>query len=220
VTPGDRACEKATEQLRSENALLKGRATLLQRENSVIKDENLQRKKDMGEQRARIERLEADVASLREQYARDLALRDTRYKSLEQQNEVLKKESSDKIRDLTRLNSEIQKGLEDELKRVNEEAAKNRDAWNTERETLKKDGAQKEFTLQKQMDAIKKETAAKEEEIASQKTLISEQQAKLDRAGKEIESGKDALARLEKLVAELKERLSAPGSSEGGIKKP
>ncbi|TAL32187.1 MAG: hypothetical protein EPN93_16355 [Spirochaetes bacterium] len=220
ATMGTADRDALTDGLRSENALMKGRITLLQRENSVLKDETSVRRKEAGEQRSRIERLEADIQALKTQFARDIELRETRTKALEQQNEVLKKESSGKIQELTRLNGEIQKTLESELKRLNEEIAKNSAAWNGERESMKNEGARKELAFSKEIDTLRKESSQKDEEIAAGKTARAEQDARIKKLTQDLESGNDAVGRLEKLVAEMKGRLKDMEPIRGDGAKP
>lgn len=200
---------RLNERLNAENRLMKNRLAMLERENSVYRDENLQYKRDLQQLRASIEKLQGDLASLNEHYKKDIALRDGQLQSLTQKNEILAKESSQKIQELTQLGRDIELKLGNEIKRLNEEMARQQGAFNQEREAVKNENARKEFDLGKIIDDQKKLIIAKDTDNASLKTQNSALVLKFDEAVKALaRRDADAAAMADK-INELGGRLDA-----------
>ncbi len=194
------------ERLRAENSLMKKRLVLLERENGVLKQENLQYKKDLQQLGARFEKLEADLASLNEKYRTDIALRDAQNRNLAQKNAILEKESSEKIKELTAVNKEMETRLSAEIRSLNEQMARQKEAFNKEREALKQESAKKEFELSTEIGALKKNLAGRETEVAALKTLQSEAAVKIQEAARLAGEAKKAKDAADAEIAALKEK--------------
>jgi len=87
---GGASYQQLAEQLKSENSLMKGRLVLLQRENHVLRNENLLGKKEIQNLGARIEKLAADIESLREKHRGELALKEGQLQDMLKKNDILR----------------------------------------------------------------------------------------------------------------------------------
>lgn len=185
------------EHLKAENSLVKKRLTLIERENSIYKSENIQYKMDLAQQTAKSEKREGELRSLEDKYRKDVALWEGRHRNLLEKNAILEKESSEKLKELTELNRNLEARLSGEIKRLNEETKRREDAWGKERETMKKESAQREFALAKELEELKKSAAEKEKEISSLKVKKGEILVQMDQVKKEREQAEAVIRKLE-----------------------
>ncbi len=197
------------EQLRAENSLVKKRLVLAERENAVVKDENLQCKSDGRQLAARVEKLTADIAALEDRYRKDIALRESQYQTLQQKNAVLSKESSEKIRELSELNRSTESKLGGEIARLNDEIRKLQESFTKERETVRNDNAKRELSLSREIEALKQLVADKEAEAASHKTALAAFERRFEEKSKEAETKEIELKNREQDIRHLKEKIDA-----------
>jgi chromosome segregation ATPase len=199
----------ATEQLRAENSLIKKRLILAERENAVLKDENLQCKSDNRQLAARIEKLTADIAALDERYRKDIALRENQYQALQQKNAVLSKESSEKIRELSELNRAIESRLGGEIARINEEMRRLQESFTKERETVRNENTRRELALAREIESLKKLAEGREAEAASLKTALSALEQRFEERSKEAEAKERELKNRDLEIRQLREKIDA-----------
>ncbi|HQP47220.1 MAG TPA: hypothetical protein PKX12_00710 [Spirochaetota bacterium] len=159
-------CLEQNRQLKSENALMSGSLKMLKRENSVIREENIDYKRSLSQNVARVESLESENRSIKEKHARDIALWKNRYAGAVAEGAILKKESSEKIRELTELKNTIEARLSADIAGLNEALRKSEQDRGKEREDLKKQLADREYVLSNEIEVLKKAIAAKEGEVA------------------------------------------------------
>lgn len=198
-----------TEQLRAENSLIKKRLILAERENAVLKDENLQCKNDNRQLSARIEKLGADIAALDERYKKDIALRDSQNQALQQKNAVLAKESSEKIRELSELNRATESRLGGEISRLNDELRTLQESYTKEREAVRNENAQRELALSREIESLKRLAAGREAEAASLRTALSVIEQRCEEITKVAENRERELKEREGELQKLRERIDA-----------
>lgn len=198
-----------TEQLRAENSLIKKRLILAERENAVLKDENLQCKNDNRQLCARIEKLGADIALLDERYKKDIALRESQNQALQQKNAVLAKESSEKIRELSELYRATESRLGEEISRLNEELRKLQVSYAREREAVRNENAQRELALSREIESIKRFAAGKEAEADVLKTALSALERRCEEITKVADTRERELNEREGELQKLRERIDA-----------
>jgi chromosome segregation ATPase len=188
----NRECLEQNRQLKSENALMSGSLKMLKRENSVIREENIDYKRSLSQNVARVESLESENRSIREKHVRDIALWKNRFNGAVAECTILKKESSEKIKELTELKNTIEARLSADIAGLNEALRKNEQDRGKEREDLKKQLADREYVLSNEIEVLKKAVARKEGEVAD----LTEKNREL------VMQAKEAQERLEILVGE------------------
>lgn len=199
--------EKLDDWLKAENNMMKKRLILLERENSVLTDENGQYKADIHSQSEKIEKLTQEIESLRDQYRKDINQLDSQVKGLAEQNTVLQKESAQKIKELLQINKDNELKHADEIKRLNAEMVKQRDLFDQERTAMKNETAQKETACMQNIDELKSQIKNKDAVISSQKASYIEQSQRLEEMSKELQSKNKSVQLLEEQVNDLRRRL-------------
>lgn len=190
--------EKSGEQVAAEQALIGRRTALLERENQVLREENLEltRANELG--RAELQKQQADTAARDEKKAAEIATLAANLKNLQEKIAILESESGGKIKQLTTLNAELaqksaelQKKLQDDLSRVQLEAA-------AEKERLTREAAEARFTQGKELQELKQRLADREKEGEELRKKITEL--------------RDSEARLQKEISDLKARPVVPAN--------
>lgn len=206
---GGASYRQLAEQLKSENSLMKGRLALLQRENHVLRNENLIGKKEIQNLGARIEKLAADIESLKEKHRGEMALKESQLQDQLKKNAILQQESSQKIQEIMQLSKDIELRLGGEVKRLGSELSKQQESFNGERERLKTEAAKKEFALSSEIEALRKSITAKDGEIAGLKSAQSECRVGMDERARLVEEQRKHVAALEKAIEELRAKAAA-----------
>ncbi|HSV96119.1 MAG TPA: hypothetical protein VLM75_04195 [Spirochaetota bacterium] len=209
ASSGKTGTAPGTEQLRAENILIKKRLVLVERENAVLKDENLQFKSDVRQLAARVEKLTADIAAREDRYRKDIALKESQHQALQQQNAVLSKESSEKIRELMELNGATESRLSGEIAGLNDEMRKLQESFSKEREAVRNDNAKRELALSREIEALKKLAVVKEAEAASLKTALASLEQRFEEKWKDSEAKERELRNREQEIRHLKEKTDA-----------
>ena len=168
VTAG---CTTATTQERdrliSQNKVYEKRSLLLERENSVLKQETSQAIQNLHSAETHLEKAQADIVILRRKYEADTALLRSRADSMAKQNALLKKESSEKIFQLTEQNKAAEKKFSEEIQRLNSEMKTLGESFAMEREALKTEFARKEFEYSGKLIKLSGEILEKDRKITS-----------------------------------------------------
>lgn len=190
--------EKSGEHVAAEQALIGRRTALLERENQVLREENLEltRANELG--RAELQKQQADAAARDEKNAAEIATLAANLKNLQEKITILESESGGKIKLLTALNAELaqksaalQKKLQDDLARSQLEAA-------AEKERMTREAAEARFTQGKELQELKQRVADREREGEELRKKIAEL--------------RDSEARLQKEIGDLKARPVAPAN--------
>jgi chromosome segregation ATPase len=205
----------------AENSTMKKRIPLIERENDVLKKENLQQRMKVLELESQVKQQGVELVSLNDKYTKDMANGAEQINKLQETVQRIEQESSTKIQALMTKNDALQARMAREVQDLKDEMAKQNDAHIQERKQIMQANAQREFDLSAQLDNLKKVLEAKDLEIASRKMAMDEISTKLgevtaqseaakkdrDAATAELESAKAANIELAKKVDDLSKKL-------------
>jgi chromosome segregation ATPase len=205
----------------AENSTMKKRLPLIERENDVLKKENLQHRMKVLDLESQVNQLGLELASLNDKYAKDMAAGAEQINKLQETIQKIEQESSARIQGLMAKNADLKAKMAREVQDLKEQMAKQNDAHIQERKQIMQENAQREFDLTAQVDNLKKALEAKDLEIASRKMAMDEISSKLgeataltesliktrDASAAELESVKAANADLTRKVEDLSRQL-------------
>lgn len=211
-------CQRLNEQLNSENRLLNRKVTMVTRQNSVYVEENLIYKRNLDQKSAQYEKLRGDMESLERKLRGDIALLEGRYKNLQEKNRILEAQSSEKIKELTELNKQVEMKLGGEIAALHAAAKKSAEDFSRQREQMMLLAAQKEFDHSKQAEELKKAVAARETEISELKTVNVDLSMKTAEAKKALDAAGVSMKNLEADVAKLRAGLAAAEKERNDLK--
>lgn len=207
----------------AENSTMKKRLPLVERENDVLKKENLQHRMKVLELESQIKQMGLELSSLNDKYAKDMAAGADQINKLQETIQRMEQESSARIRELTSKNAALKAKMGREVQELKDQMAKQNDAHILERKRIMQENAQREFDLTARLDSLKKALEAKDMEISSRKRAMDEISSRLgevtalseslkkarDASAAELDSVKAANADLTQKVAELTKKVSA-----------
>ncbi len=166
---------KEDEIIRAENSLLKKKTVMIERENSVLEIDNIFYKKKISDKNAKIEKIRANSQSFKKKMSEEVLLLNKKYDNLYQTNQILKKDSTDKIKKLTTLNRETEEFLSNKIKKLNIIIKKKHDIFNREREALKQKLSEKEYAFNRDAGEMRKKINILEKnltDLAKEKKLL------------------------------------------------
>jgi chromosome segregation ATPase len=207
----------------AENSTMKKRIPLIERENDVLKKENLQHRMKILDLESQIKQLGLELDSLNDKYDKDMAVGAEQINKLQENIQKIEQESSVKIQGLMSKNEVLKAKMAREIQGLKEQMEKQNDAHIQERKQIMQENAQREFDLTSKLDALQKSLEARELEIASRKMAMDEISSKLgeataqsdalkkDRqeAAAELESAKAANADLTKNIESLTQKIES-----------
>jgi chromosome segregation ATPase len=216
----------------AENSTMKKRLPLVERENDVLKKENLQQRMKVLDQESQIKQLGLELTSLNDKYTKDMTASAEQINKLQETIQKIEQESSARIQGLMAMNAALEAKMAREVQDLKKLMAKQNDAHIQERKQIMQKNAQREFDLTAQLDNLKKALDAKDLEITSRKMAMNEISSKLreattlseslkkdrDAAAAELESAKAANADLVKKVDALSKQLSTDKSEPSNSK--
>jgi len=187
--------KKSADQIAAEQRLLGQKTALLERENQVLRDENLEITRAGDLARADYEKKQREFTAMDEKRLAEIKTVEASIANLKDKIAILESESGGKIKQLTALNTELadksqkaQEKLQEDLKRLQLASAQ-------EKEKLQKEAAEKQFTQAKELQEIKQR--------------LTNQEKDADELRKKINDMRENEARLTRENAELKNRLNA-----------
>jgi chromosome segregation ATPase len=166
----------------AENSTMKKRLPLIERENDVLKKENLQHRMKVMELESQIKQLGLELTSLNDKYAKDMAAGAEQINKLQETIQRMEQESTARIQKLTSRNAALKARMAREVQNLKDRMAKQNDAHIQERKQIMQENAQKEFDLTARLDRFKKALEAKDLEIASRKMAMDEISSRLGEA--------------------------------------
>lgn len=199
---------KALEQVKAENRVMKQTITLAVRENSVLKEENIQYKSQTGKLKAKVKLLESEIESLNKKHEQDIALLNEKYDNLNKTNMILSQESSTKIKELTDINKDIEERMTKEITRLNENIRNQEEKFNNDRAAIETAFSSKEQDYQKQLAQLKKDILSAVMETESLKSKLTESESNL-------KSARSELNKQEEINRELKNKIDSLSGSAG-----
>ena len=203
------SAEKLDDWLKADYNQMKKRVIHLERENSVLANENEQYKKDISSMLDTINNLTQERDALKNKYADDVERLNSQVKQLTEQKAQVEREGTQKVQELTQLNRDAEMKYGNEIKQLNAEMARQRDLFDQERKTIRAEVAQKEAACAQQIEQLKKDLVQRDTTITSLKTTQSEQSRKLDEALKALDTKNKSVQLLEGQVNDLKGKLKA-----------
>lgn len=166
----------------AENSTMKKRLPLIERENDVLKKENLQQRMKVLELESQIKQLGLELSSLNDKYAKDMVAGADQINKLQETIQRMEQESTARIQELTSKNAALKAKMAREVQDLKDRMAKQNDSHIQERKRIMQENAQKEFDLTARLDRLKKALEAKDLEIASRKMAMDEISSKLGEA--------------------------------------
>lgn len=174
------------EQVKAENRIMKQTVTLAVRENSILKEENIQYKSESGKLKAKVKLLESEIESLNKKHDQDIALLNEKYDNIHKKNIILEQESSSKIKELTEINKAIEDRMTKEVTKLNDNIRKQEEKFNNDRAAMETLFSSKEQEYQKQLVQLKKEILTANMEMESLKSKLAESEANYKTAKAEL----------------------------------
>ena len=186
--------DKSPDQIAAEKALTSKKTALLERENQVLRDENLELTRSSEMLKADGEKKQVEFSANENRRNAELRAAEANIANLTQKIAILESESGGKIKQLTQLNEQLaerhtkeREKLQEDLKRAQVEGA-------AEKERLTREAAEKQFAHGKEVQELKQRAAEKEKEI--------------DEMRRALASLRENEARLQKEIQELKSRFA------------
>ena len=166
-------------QLRAENAMMKKRLPLMERENDVLNKENAQLRVKLQDLAAQNKQLVMDIDSLRQRYKGDMVVGEEQIRSLEDTLQKVEQENRATLDILLADNKVLEEKMLKQSRMHIAQLAQQKTASAQQREKLKKENSQKEGELTAQLAAANEKAAASELAAASLQAALSELSAKL-----------------------------------------
>lgn len=183
--------DKSPDQIAAEKALTGKKTALLERENQVLRDENLELTRSSELIRADLQKKQAEFAANDARRSAELKSAEGNIANLTQKIAILESESGGKIKQLTQLNEQIserhakeREKLQEDLKRAQVEGA-------AEKDRLTREAAEKQFAHGKEVQELKQRAAEKEKEIDEMRRALAtlrENEAKLQKEIQELKA--------------------------------
>ncbi len=185
------------EQLKAENRIMMKNLNLAMRENSVLKDENIQYRDDNSRLNSRIKFLESDIESLKKKYEQDIALQKEKNDNLNKKIAALQSESAAKIKELTDINKALDDRMTSEIGILNENIRKQEEKFISERAAAESLFLAKETEYQKQIAQMRNDAVALKTELESLRSQLAESESGLKTANEAATKRDEALKQSE-----------------------
>lgn len=171
--------EKTAEQIAAERVLVGKKTALLERENQVLRDENLDLTRSNELMKAESEKKAAERRAAEEEHAAKLKNAETTIAGLNEKIAILESESGGKIKQLTQLNADLQEKynkdtaeLRAEIKKVTVEAA-------ADKEELGRAAAEKQFNHGKEVQELKQRLVERDKETEELRRRVADLQREI-----------------------------------------
>ncbi len=208
-TMSSSAPEKIDDWLKADYQQMKKRLILLERENSVLSDENDQLKTQNRSHVERIEQLDKDLSALKKQYQEEIEKLTAEVARLAQEKETLETESFHRIQELEHLSRESAARYEQEINGCKAQLSQERGQWEEERKVLKQELTEKESNCSRRIHELTSDLAAKEATVSALHKQYSEQAEKLQKTQTALEAKTREIERLKEEVNQLRSATEA-----------
>jgi len=189
--------------LKSENYVLKKRIKMIERRNRVIENENIYFKKDIKDRDARIGNLKSEIESQKAKNEKDIELWKEKYKIINNKNEILSKESSEKITELIELNKKSELNFSKRIEILNKDILAKEKNFADKLENIKKQAAEKEFHLSKDIEKLRQDIDEKNNIIVLLDVKAKEFQNMLDQLKRDNKLKKQSVKKLNNKIINL-----------------
>jgi chromosome segregation ATPase len=205
TTTGQVTQPDANNRILAENSQMKKRLPSIERENDVLNQENLEYKKRLRQTEAKIEKLSADLTTLNEKYAMDMAQSEEQIGNLHERYNLLQGESTRKFAELMELYNALEQKRNQDVKALNNQIAEQKNTFSLERDALKQQSAKREFELLGEIADLKKDLDSREMEIASLKTANSDISQQMNKLSAKLEASQATREQVEQELIAAKE---------------
>lgn len=190
--------ERTPDQIAAEAALMGKKTALLERENQVLREENLALGRDAELLKSEQQKKQVEFSAEREKLTAQLKSAEGAIANLNEKIGILESESGGKIRQLVTLNEQLAKKSAEELRKAQEDLARVQLEAAQEKDKLGRENAEKQFAFGKEIQDLKQRLTEKEKETDELRRKVTELRA--------------AEAQLTQQLNELRQKLgSAPG---------
>ncbi|MBL8035758.1 MAG: hypothetical protein JNJ69_18790 [Leptospiraceae bacterium] len=166
--------QKSADQVAAERALVAKKTSLLERENQVLRDENLQLTRSGEMAKADAERKQTEFTANLNRLTGELKAAETTIANLNQKIAILESESGGKIKQLTQLNEQLTERHREEMGKLTGELKNAQVEAARDKERASREAAEKQFAHAKEVQELKTRLTEKEKEADELRRTISE----------------------------------------------
>lgn len=196
--------EGVDEWLKSEHSLMKKRITFLERENSVLTKENMDRTEKIKQLQANIALLQSEVGTWKAKYLQEKETLSAELRDLLEQKTSLESESAEKIQELEALQGSDRQRYDAEVETLNEQLHQQREAFELEKNNMQNEAVNKQTALAQRIEGLGKDLASRDAALESVKKLNEDLSRKFESSLKEIGEKTLSLQLLQEEVRQLR----------------
>lgn len=166
--------ERTPDQIAAEAALTNRKTALLERENQVLREENLALGRDAELLKSEQQKKLAEFSAERDRLAAQMKSAEGAIANLNEKIGILESESGGKIRQLVALNEQLAKKSAEDLRKAQEDLSRAQLEGAQEKDKLGRDNAEKQFALGKEIQELKQRLAEREKEADELRRKVAE----------------------------------------------
>jgi len=195
--------------LESENHVLRRQLILIERRNGILEEENIQKKKIVRDYEAKLDNVTQELKAEKERFDREMSLLEKKYGNLKKKNEILEKQSSEKITELTELNRKLELDMTEKINKLNQDIRAMESSYSDQIEKLRKQSSETEYNLSLKIEELKKNIIEKDSVILNLESGMKKIREELahseaDRTQKDT-ALKNSAAKVDEMSARIKE---------------
>gem|GEM_PF-1298958 len=202
----------ANDRLSAEYSQAKKRIPLLERENDVLKEENLDYRRNVRRLGVGLEELSAGLDSLRNQVEESRRISEADTCALQERLDWQEEASAEQIEALTASHQEDLEKLQADIRALNERLAGAAADFKLRIENISQKNTENQHALLKRIGELQRDLAAREAENETLKSAVADLSARLDAALREI-------AEISRSRTELQQELEAIKATEAELLK-
>lgn len=153
------------------------KTALLERENQVLREENLALNRDAELQKSEQQKKQAEFSAERDKLTAQVKSAEGAIANLNEKIGILESESGGKIRQLVALNEQLAKKSAEEMRKAQEDLSRVQVESAQEKEKLGRENAEKQFALGKEIQDLRQRLAEKEKETDELRRKVAELRA-------------------------------------------
>jgi chromosome segregation ATPase len=189
------------DRISAEHSQMKMSMPLLERENEVLKEENLQYRSKVRKLEDGAKQLSTDLTRLSQEFEQAMEHVQTQNQLLQDRLDQQTQANDEAVKMLTALNQSTTEQLSAAMRGFNEKLTAQKSAFNQQMESFKQENTKNQGALVMRIDGLEKSLAGDHVEIDGLKTRVKEYTVRLDAAGKEIEKIHQSRSELETALA-------------------
>ncbi len=166
--------DRSPEQIAAERALLSKKTALLERENQVLRDENLELTRLNDLHKAEQAKKQTEQSAELERKSAQLKSAETTITNLNEKIGILESDSGGRIKQLNTLNEQLAKKSAEDIRKLQDDLARVQLAAAQDKERLGKEAAEKDFNMNKELQDMRQRLAEKVKEADELRRQIAE----------------------------------------------